>query len=106
MQQSQMMQHPDTRNTDHPGAWAYTIRILKWFGGIQIGIGILCVILSLVGVITNGINMNKPCSMYDDDYGFNSYYGNYRNSNCIQYSKASMLFGFNMTCLIFSGWVS
>ena len=93
-----MMRHPGTQNTDDPDARTYRIRTLKMFGGIQIGIGILCGILSLLGV-TYGINMNKHCS-------YNSYYQYYSCcSNCRQYSSAGVLFGFNMTCMVFSGWV-
>jgi len=106
MQQSQMVHHPGTQNTADPDAWAYRIRTLKIFGGIQIGMGILCGILSLVGVIIDGINMNKYCSDSDssyNDYTHQQYDSNY--NNCIQHRKADVLFGFNMTCLIFSGWV-
>lgn len=88
MQQNQMMQYPGTQNAASPAARTYRIRTLKIFGGIQIGMGILCGILSLVGVVIDGINMNKYCSYYI----------------CRQYRNASVLFGFNMTCLIFSGW--
>jgi len=100
-----MMHHPGTQNTADPNARPYRIRTLKIFGGIQIVIGILCGILCLVGVVVNGINMNKYCS-YNSyyDYGNHQYYSSY--DNCRQYRNAGMLFGFNMTCLIFSGWVS
>jgi hypothetical protein len=43
-----MMHHPGTQNTADPDARAYRIRTLKIFGGIQIVMGILCGILSLV----------------------------------------------------------
>jgi hypothetical protein len=68
--------------------------------------GILCGILSLVGVVIDGINMNKYCSYYPY-YGYdinNQYFSSY--NNCRQYRNSGVLFGFNMTCLIFSGWVS
>ena len=99
------MHHPGTQHTVDPDARAYRIRTLKIFGGIQIGMGILCGILSLVGVVVDGINMNKFCS-YNSyyDYVNNPYYSNYDN-DCRQYWNAGVLFGFNMTCLIFSGWV-
>jgi len=102
------MQHPGTQNTADPDARAYRTRTLKIFGGIQIGMGILCGILSLVGVIIDGINMNKYCSdsynsYTSNAYTYQQYYSNF--SNCIQYRNAGVLFGFNMTCLIFSGWV-
>ena len=106
MQQSQMMHHPGTQNTTDPDARAYRIRTLKIFGGIQIVMGILCGILSLVGVVIDGINMNKYCSYYSY-YGYginNQYFSSY--DNCRQYWNSGVLFGFNLTCLIFSGWVS
>ena len=106
MQHSQMMQHPGTQSTDDLDVQAYGIRTLRIFGGIQIGIGILCGILSLVGVVIDGINMNKYCSYYPYyGYDINSQYFSSYN-NCRQYRNSGVLFGFNMTCLIFSGWVS
>jgi hypothetical protein len=62
-----------------PDARAYRIRTLKIFGGIQIVMGILCGILSLVGVVIDGINMNKYCSYYP-------YYGKIYITMCFQSS--------------------
>ena len=102
-----MMQHPGTQSTDDPDVQAYGIRTLRIFGGIQIGIGILCSILSLVGVVIYGIDMNKHYCSYNSyyDYDYYQHYSNYRN--CRQFKGiAGVLFGYNMTRLIFSGWVS
>lgn len=87
----------------------FRVKTLRILGGTQIGLGIVCAILSLVGVIFDGVRMNKNCPY---SYSYNEYhqYGSYGNYNgyytgC-HYFLSSTLFGFNITCLIFSGWVS
>ncbi|XP_071173819.1 uncharacterized protein [Mytilus edulis] len=92
----------DTIDAETRGFRVKTLRIL---GGTQIGLGIVCAILSLVGVIFDGVRMNKNCPHsysynYDPQYGF--HYGN-GYTGC-HYLQSSTLFGFNITCLIFSGW--
>ena len=71
---------------------------MKIFGGLQIALGFICVILSIVGVALSSNEMNKPC--YSNNY--NSYYGYYYYRQCFNGT-----FGFiaHMICLFFSGWV-
>ena len=80
----------------------FPVRALNIFGGIQIGCGILLGILSIIGVVLNVIAMNKNCqqeSMY-------IYYW-YTYMMCFKKQESSrMLFAFDVTCIICSGWVS
>ncbi|XP_052063431.1 uncharacterized protein LOC127703077 isoform X3 [Mytilus californianus] len=82
---------------------------LKVFGGIQIGLGVALGILSLVGVIVDAIAMGKykDClhggglySYNDPVYNENVMVSSYRF--CSRYSH--VLLGFDITCLICSGW--
>lgn len=72
----------------------FPIRTLRVFGGIQIGLGVVAGVLSVIGMVLDGINMNKYC-----DYG--PYYD---YSRCSVIWDAPTLFAFDITCLIFSGW--
>ncbi|XP_063442502.1 uncharacterized protein LOC134722806 [Mytilus trossulus] len=82
----------------------FRVRTLRILGGTQIGLGIVCAILSLVGVIFDGVRMNKNCPQSYSYY--NQYSGSYyvNGYNGCHYWQSSILFGYNMTCLIFSGW--
>ncbi|XP_076111061.1 uncharacterized protein LOC143079541 isoform X3 [Mytilus galloprovincialis] len=81
---------------------AFPVRTFKVFGGVQIGIGVLLGILSLIGVILDIIAWNK----YDDCRNNNYYYDGYNDHYwmCRRYNDGHALFAFDITCLICSGW--
>ncbi|CAC5385140.1 unnamed protein product [Mytilus coruscus] len=98
--------NPTSVDTIDADARSFRVRTLRLFGGTQIGLGIVCAILSLVGVVFDGVRMNKNCphnSYLYYDYHYGSDYHYYGYTGC-HYSDSSTLFGFNITCLIFSGW--
>ena len=85
------------------------IRTLKIFGGLHIGLGVVCGILSVVGAVLSVAEMNRQC-VYNNYYGYSGYsgysgyYGNYR---CIREKSSSTLsFIMYMVSATFSGWVS
>ena len=79
----------------------FNVRTLKVFGGIQIGLGSLCGILGIAGVAVDSIKLNKMCNTYYDKNDYNY------NYNCGElYYDTSALLGFDISCLVFSGWVS
>ncbi|XP_071174909.1 uncharacterized protein [Mytilus edulis] len=81
---------------------AFPVRTFKVFGGVQIGLGFLLGILSLIGLISDTIAKNK----YDDCLA-NTYSDQYNGSyykDCYRYYTASTRFSFDMTCFICSGW--
>ncbi|CAC5381050.1 unnamed protein product [Mytilus coruscus] len=101
--------NPTSVDTIDADARSFRVRTLRILGGTQIALGIVCAILSLVGVAFDGVRMNKNCPhnsnsyyYYMYHYGTDSYYYGY--TDCTYYLNASTLFGFNITCLIFSGW--
>ncbi|XP_063442504.1 uncharacterized protein LOC134722808 [Mytilus trossulus] len=70
------------------------IRSLRILGGAQIGLGVICVILGIVGVILSNTNSNSNCS-YDYLYGYDQYY----------YCRdSSGIFVLYLICIAFSGW--
>ncbi|CAG2253212.1 unnamed protein product [Mytilus edulis] len=81
---------------------AFPVRTFKVFGGVQIGLGVLLGILSLIGVILDIIAWNK----YDDCRNNNYYYDGYNDHYwmCRRYNDGHALFAFDITCLICSGW--
>ena len=83
-----------------PEEKCYPIRTLRIFGGVQIGIGILSALLSVAGIVLDGITSNKNCdyNYWDDSY--------YYYKRCAAYFDVSAMFAFDITCLVFSGWVS
>ena len=80
-----------------PEEKCYPIRTLRIFGGVQIGIGILSALLSVAGIVLDGITSNNDCDYNQDD----SYYY-YRR--CAAYFDVSAMFTFDIICLVFSGW--
>ena len=81
-----------------PEEKCYPIRTLRIFGGVQIGIGILSSLLSVAGIVVDGIKSNTGC---DYNPGYHSYY-----QRCAAYFDVYGMFAFDITCLVFSGWVS
>ena len=81
-----------------PEEKCYPIRTLRIFGGVQIGIGILSSLLSVAGIVVDGIKMNTYC---DYNPGDPSYY-----QRCLEYWDGSLMLAFDIPCLVFSGWVS
>ncbi|VDI74778.1 Hypothetical predicted protein [Mytilus galloprovincialis] len=85
---------------------AFPVRTFKVFGGVQIGLGLLLGLLSLIGVILDIISWNK----YDDCINNNMYnhYDPYSSGYsywlCRRYNDVHALFAFDITCLICSGW--
>ena len=81
-----------------PEEKCYPIRTLRIFGGVQIGIGILSALLSVAGIVLDGITSSKNCDYYywDDSY--------YYYKRCAAYFDVSAMFAFDIICLIFSGW--
>ena len=92
------------RSTDEE---VFPVRTFKILGGIQIGLGVLLCILSLVGAIIDGVHMKQAKScLYNYNYHWDyhgdyhpCYYG-YMNGN------VTALFAFDVTCLILAAWVS
>ena len=82
-----------------PEEKCYPIRTLRIFGGVQIGIGILSALLSVAGIVLDGITFNNDC-----DYTWNDSYYYYRR--CAAYVDVGAMFAFDIICLVFSGWVS
>ena len=86
----------------------FPVRTLKIFGSIQIGCGILLGILSIIGVAMNeyrNCNENNYNNNYIHDYYYNNNYYTYRLCLTKQ-ANVRLLFGFDVTCIICSGWVS
>ena len=81
-----------------PEEKCYPIRTLRIFGGVQIGIGILSALLSVAGLVLDGITSNTDCDYNWDD----SYY----HKRCAAYMYVSGMIPFDIICLVFSGWVS
>ncbi|XP_052061922.1 uncharacterized protein LOC127701991 [Mytilus californianus] len=100
--------NPTSVDTIDADARSFRVRTLRILGGTQIALGIVCAILSLVGVAFDGVRMNKNCPHHSNSYYYYMYnYGTdsyYYYTDCTYYWYASTLFGFNITCLIFSGW--
>lgn len=90
-----------TENRNHH---AFPVRTFKVFGGIQIGLGVLIGILSLIGVVMDTIGMHKldDCKyqQYQHGYDYDSSYFN----RCYSYRNSHLLFSFDLSCLICSGW--
>ena len=81
----------------------YKVGTLKIFGGIQIGLGVLCGILSLVGIIIDGNTKSKGCQyVIDYSYGYSYTYRRCHDS----YGFVDLFLGFDITCFVLSGWVS
>ena len=98
-----MEQGNNTSNEDYLKEYReYRIGTLKIFGGIQIGLGILCGILSLAGIVIDGIHKSAGCTYtYHDGYNYP-----YSYWYCPVYvQNADALLGFDITCFILSGWV-
>ncbi|CAG2212147.1 unnamed protein product [Mytilus edulis] len=89
---------------------AFPLKTFKVFGGLQIGLGVLLGILSLVGVILDITAWNKydDClaNIYSgttDHYNSGNFYdGSYWT--CHRYNAVQALFTFDIICLICSGW--
>ena len=87
------------------------IRTLKIFGGLHIGLGLVCGILSVVGTILSVGEKNKQCD-HNNYYGYyhgyysyyNSYYGYYYYCPRQYYSMLSFIM--YIVSAAFSGWVS
>ncbi|CAC5423848.1 unnamed protein product [Mytilus coruscus] len=82
---------------------AFPVRTFKVFGGVQIGLGVLLGILSLIGVILDIIAWNKHDNCLTNNYYYGgNYYDHYWI--CNRYNDVHALFAFDITCLICSGW--
>ncbi|VDI64507.1 Hypothetical predicted protein [Mytilus galloprovincialis] len=91
--------YAENRNHD-----VFPVRTFKVFGGIQIGLGVLICILSLIGVALDTVGMHKldDCKYQQYQHGYkyeSSYY-----SRCYLYRNSRLLFSFDISCLICSGW--
>lgn len=73
---------------------AFGVGTLRLFGGLQIGLGILVCILSIVGIVLDGVDENKDCE--DPPW---------TDEDCTNYWDAPTLLGLDIPCLILSGWV-
>ncbi|XP_063399477.1 uncharacterized protein LOC134684126 [Mytilus trossulus] len=83
----------------------YPMTTLRAFGGLHIGIGILCAILGIAVFIIDNVNMSKDC--YIDNNG--SYIDNngtaHDEKECEnQVSSAQTFFVYDIICFLFSGW--
>ena len=82
---------------------------LKIFGGIQIVCGILLGILSIIGVALDAKGMNESCKssyIYDYDYDFFNIDSKSYKMCLNKQSNGRLLFTFDVTCIVCSGWVS
>jgi len=87
------------------------IRTLKIFGGLHIGLGLVCGILSVVGTILSIGGKGRQCG-YNYYYGYyhgyysyyNRYYGYYYYCPRQYYSTLSFIM--YIVSAAFSGWVS
>jgi hypothetical protein len=78
------------------------IRTLKIFGGLHIGLGLVCGILSVVGTILSVGGKGRQC-------GYNYYNGNYHgyySYYCPRQLYNSLSFIMYIVSAAFSGWVS
>ena len=87
----------------------FPVRTLKIFGSIQIGCGILIGILSIIGVVLDAIAMKENRNCNENNY-FYDYLDDY-NSNYYTYLCSTkqrnrrLLFAYDVTCIICSGWI-
>ncbi|XP_076109195.1 uncharacterized protein LOC143078105 [Mytilus galloprovincialis] len=84
---------------------AFPVKTFKVFGAVQICLGVLLGILSLIGVILDIITWNKynDCfANFDNDF-FNDRYFEFIRI-CSRYDHAGILLAFDITCLLCSGW--
>jgi hypothetical protein len=92
----------------HPGIaqanpQTFPVRKLKVLGGIQIGLGVLLGILSLIAVIIDAIAMHVYCQ---DNYGHSDNWYNSEYWECRRMRRwRNTMFAFDVTCLVCSGWV-
>jgi len=85
------------------------IRTLKIFGGLHIGLGVICGILGVVGAVLSAEDMNKQCDYnnYYGYYGYDGYYGYYGYYGCKrEKSNSTLSFIMYIVSAAFSGWVS
>lgn len=84
----------------------FPVRTLKIFGGIHVSCGILLGIFSVVGCVLDAIDMNEECNRIYD-YNLPGYVNWYPDTMCLmKRSDSRLLFAFDVTCIICSGWVS
>ncbi|XP_071121744.1 uncharacterized protein [Mytilus edulis] len=76
----------------------YPMKTLRAFGGLHIGIGILCAILGITVFIIDNVDMSKDC--YINNNG--TYY--YDKECEHELSTAQSFFLFDIMCVLFSGW--
>ena len=76
------------------------IRTLKIFGGLHIGLGVICGILSVVGTILSVGGKNKQCDYNNYYYGYNGYY------YCPREYNSTLAVIMYIVSAAFSGWVS
>ncbi|XP_052063447.1 uncharacterized protein LOC127703079 isoform X7 [Mytilus californianus] len=90
--------------TENRNQHVFPVRTFKVLGGIQIGLGVLIGILSLIGVVMDTIGMHKldDCKyqQYQHSYDYDPSYFN----RCYSYRNSNLLFSFDLSCLICSGW--
>ena len=79
------------------------IRTLKIFGGLHIGLGLVCGILSVVGTILSVGGKNKQCDYNNYYNGYYEYYGYYY---CPREYDSTPAFIMYIVSAAFSGWVS
>ena len=88
----------------------FPVRTLKIFGSIQIGCGILIGILSIIGVVLDAIAMKENRNCNENNYFYDyldDYNSNYYTYLCSTKQKnRRLLFTYDVTCIICSGWVS
>lgn len=69
----------------------FGVRPFKVLGGIQIGLGLICAIMSMIVVGMDASDISKPCTAF--------YYGS--TSPCF----SRVFLACDITCLIFAGWI-
>ncbi|XP_076113677.1 uncharacterized protein LOC143081918 [Mytilus galloprovincialis] len=88
----------NVQNEDNGVNRDYPMKTLRAFGGLHIGIGILCAILGITVLIIDNVNMSKDC--YINNNG--TYY--YDKECEHELSTAQSFFLFDIMCVLFSGW--
>lgn len=78
------------------------IRALRILGGIQIGLGVVCGILGIIGAILSNTEMDNNCKLFDYNYNYNGRNGLYSFYYCI---NAVTILLIDLIGMVMSGWV-
>lgn len=94
---------PNEAHQVQPDVRSSRIRSLRILGGLQIGLGVVCGILGIVGAILSNTDMDSGCKKmgyYKKNNGFITQYSYYYCGN------ANTILIMDLIGMAFSGWVS